>query len=292
MNGLLIVNKEKDCTSRDVVNDVSKILGVRKIGHTGTLDPMATGVLVLCVGKCTKLVDVITSDCKEYVADVCLGYETDTLDVTGTKLRENSENVTKEEVITVLNSMIGCYDQEVPIYSAVKIDGKKLYEYARNNISIDLPKRNVCIQELELVSELEYKDNCIYFKIRCLVSKGTYIRSLIRDIAYRLGTLGVMASLERVKQGNFTIDEAFSVSDIKNGNYKLIDLRTYFKDMYTIKVEHKMKVDILNGKIIDNNYKSDKVLFIDENDLVLAIYSVYDKDNSKMKPFKMFGGIK
>ncbi len=289
MNGLLVVNKEKDCTSRDVVNSVSKILGTKKVGHTGTLDPMATGVLVMCIGKCTKLVDMITCDEKEYVAGVKLGILTDTLDTTGNVLKSESVNFSRDEIVNVLKSMTGEYEQEVPIYSAVKINGKKLYEYARNGEKVELPKRMVNIKEIELISDIEYSNKTINFNIKCLVSKGTYIRSLVRDIAKKLGTIGVMSSLKRTKQGKFSIDEAYSLLDIKEGNYKIIDIGTYFKDMYKVIVDDKLKKEILNGKILDNTYKYDKILFVDKNNNVLAIYSIYEKDNKKIKPYKMLG---
>ena len=289
MNGLLVVNKEKDCTSRDVVNSVSKILGTKKVGHTGTLDPMATGVLVMCIGKCTKLVDMITCDEKEYVAGVKLGILTDTLDTTGNVLKSESVNFSRDEIVNVLKSMTGEYEQEVPIYSAVKINGKKLYEYARNGEKVELPKRMVNIKEIELISDIEYSNKTINFNIKCLVSKGTYIRSLVRDIAKKLGTIGVMSSLKRTKQGKFTIEESYTLSNIEKGNYKIIDIGTYFKDMYKVIVDDKLKKEILNGKLLDNTYKYDKILFVDKNNNVLAIYSIYEKDNKKIKPYKMLG---
>ena len=130
MNGVLVVNKEKDYTSRDIVNIISKALKTKKVGHTGTLDPLATGVLVVTVGEATKISELLTSSFKEYIADIELGIETDTLDITGNILKEETVFKTKEEIENILSSMIGSYDQEVPIYSAVKINGKKLYEYA------------------------------------------------------------------------------------------------------------------------------------------------------------------
>lgn len=289
MNGLLVVNKEKNCTSRDVVNSVGKILGTKRVGHTGTLDPMATGVLVMCIGKCTKLVDMITSDYKEYIAGVKLGIETDTLDITGNVLKSENVNFSHDEIVNVINSMIGEYLQEVPIYSAVKVKGKKLYEYARSGMDVELPKRLVNIKSIELVSDIEYIDGTVNFSFKCEVSKGTYIRSLIRDIAYKLGTVGVMSSLERTKQGVFSIDKAYSLSDIKNGNYQLIDIGTYFSDMYKVVVNDDLKKDVLNGKLLDNVYNCDKILFVDKDGNVLAIYSIYEKDNSKIKPYKMLG---
>ena len=292
MDGILVVNKEKGFTSRDMVNKVGKILGIKKIGHTGTLDPMATGVLVMCLGKCTSLVDIITSDYKEYIAGVRLGILTDTLDTTGNVIDRRSVNYSYDEIVNVLSSMIGEYYQEVPKYSAVKINGKKLYEYARKGIDVELPKRLVNIKSIELISDIKCHDGFIDFNIKCLVSKGTYIRSLIRDIASKLGCYGVMSSLVRTRQGDFSIDDAYTISDIESGNYNLIDLGTYFKDTYKVIVDDDLKKNILNGKILDNIYYHEEVLFVDNNDMVLALYHIYDKDNSKIKPYKMFGGIK
>ena len=291
MDGIIVVNKEKGFTSRDMVNKVGKILGVKKIGHTGTLDPMATGVLVMCIGKCTSLVDMITSDYKEYVAGVRLGVLTDTLDTTGDIIERCSVNYSRDDVFDAINSMIGEYYQEVPKYSAVKINGRKLYEYAREGIDIELPKRFVNIKSIELISDINYCDGFIDFTIRCFVSKGTYIRSLIRDIASKLGTVGVMSSLIRTRQGDFSIDDSYSIDDIENGNYRLIDLGTFFKNMYKVNVDDVLKKKVLNGCVLDNIYGVDDVLFVD-GEYVLALYHVYDKDISKLKPYRMFGGIK
>ena len=292
MDGIIVVNKEEGFTSRDMVNKVGKILGTKKIGHTGTLDPMATGVLVMCIGKCTSLVDVITSDYKEYVAGVRLGILTDTLDTTGNIIDECSVNYSRDEIISSIESMIGEYYQEVPKYSAVKINGKKLYEYAREGIEIELPKRLVNIRSIELVGDIDCHAGFIDFTIKCFVSKGTYIRSLIRDIASKLGCYGVMSSLIRTRQGDFSIDDSYSISDIESGNYKLINLGTFFNDKYKVIVDEDLKKAVLNGAILDNKYGVDQVLFVDRDGLVIALYHVYDKDNSKIKPYKMFGGIK
>ena len=126
MDGIFLIDKDKGCTSRDVVNEIIKKVETKKVGHTGTLDPLATGVLVVCVGKATKLVDMLTSEEKEYIAEITLGIETDSLDITGNILKEEQVNITKEEIIKVLNNFKGEYDQEVPAYSAIKINGKKL----------------------------------------------------------------------------------------------------------------------------------------------------------------------
>ena len=256
MNGILFLNKEKGYTSRDVVNIVSKHLKTKKVGHTGTLDPLATGVLIICVGHATKLVDMITSDDKEYVAQVTLGIATDTLDITGTILKTEDVHLSKERIVEALNSMIGQYEQEVPIYSAVKINGKKLYEYARNNEEIILPKRLVNIKDLKLTSDIEYLDNKTIFSIKCLVSKGTYIRSLASDIASKLNTIGVMSELSRTKQGIIKIEDCIKIEDVINNKYKLIDIRTCLPDIKQVIVDEILEKEILNGKIIKNDYNT------------------------------------
>ena len=204
MDKLLVVNKEKNLTSRDIVNNLTKIFNTKKIGHTGTLDPIATGVLVCLFGKYTKLVDLLTSLDKEYIAEIKLGIKTDTGDITGSIIENKKYNITKEEIIKVFKEFPQKYEQTVPKYSAVKINGKKLYEYARNNIEIELPKREVSIFSLELI---DYEKDIIKFKTH--VSKGTYIRSLIEDICEKLGTIGTMNNLIRTKQGGFDIEDSF-----------------------------------------------------------------------------------
>ena len=286
MNGILIIYKPKGITSRDVVNSVVKKFNTKKVGHTGTLDPIATGVLVICVGSATKLVDELTCNDKEYIASVELGVLTDTIDNTGNIIKEENCIKTKEEIINVLNSFKGKYLQEVPIYSAVKINGKKLYEYARENIEVELPKREIEISEIELIDNIEYKNNKTYFKFKCSVSKGTYIRSLIRDIAIKLDTIGIMTDLRRVRQGKFKIEDTISLDNISSNNLiNIIDILDYKK----IELNDNIEKQILNGAIVDNIYDNDELLFIKDNEAI-ALYKKYDKDNKKLKPYKMFKG--
>jgi len=210
LNGIIIINKPQGFTSRDVVNKLNHIFHTKKIGHTGTLDPIATGVLVVAIGSYTKLVDELTALDKEYVAEIKLGIKTDTGDISGNVIEENNSfNINNEDILNVFTNFPKEYEQTVPKYSAVKINGKKLYEYARENIDIDLPKRMVSIYSLEL---LEFNSNLIKFK--ACVSKGTYIRSLIEDICEKLNVLGTMYSLVRTKQGEFGIDVSKDLNDI------------------------------------------------------------------------------
>ena len=287
MDGIVLINKEKNCTSRNVVNQVSKILKIKRIGHTGTLDPIATGVLVLCIGKATKLVEVITSYDKEYEAEVILGIKTDTKDITGKILKEEKAIISKENIEECLKKMIGIYNQTVPIYSAVKINGKKLYEYARNNEEIELPKRKVTIKELKLISDITYEKEKTKFKIKCHVSKGTYIRSLIEDIAANLNTIGTMENLKRTKQGNFQIANANTIKDIENNKFKIYPIEEILEKFYKIEMTDDLYFKIKNGSIIKNNYDHDIVAFT-KNNKIVAIYKEYSKDKTLLKPWKMF----
>lgn len=283
MNGLLVINKEKNYTSRDVVNIISKIFNTSKVGHTGTLDPIATGVMVVAIGSALKLVDILTSDKKEYIATVKLGIETDTLDVTGNVLNKNDDYQLNEVKLSeVLQSFLGKSVQEVPLYSAVKVNGKRLYEYARKNIDVEIPKREIEIFEIELLS---YKKD--EFSFRVVVSKGTYIRSLIRDIGRKMKILTCMKDLLRTKQGDFSITDSFSLDDIKNGNYKLLNVVDYLKGFEVVEVNDFIANKVLNGRILENRYKSNKIAFINKKNELIGLYEPYLKDNSKIKPVKI-----
>lgn len=288
MNGILLVNKKENWTSRDVVNKVGKILGTKKVGHTGTLDPLATGVLVLCIGSATKLNEILTSTYKEYEAEITLGLLTDTLDITGNELKEEKVKVNKEQILETLNKMTGKNVQEVPIYSAVKVNGRKLYEYARAGESVELPKREVDIKELELIGNIKYTDNKTIFNIRCLVSKGTYIRALVNDIANSLNTIGVMSKLTRTKQGKFKLENCYKIEDIESGNYKLISIAEALNNFPKVVVDGYLENLIKNGAVINDEWKQEHILFIDKNNCLLALYKSYDKDKTKLKPWKMF----
>jgi len=292
MNGLLIVNKEAGCTSRDIVNIVSKKLKIKKIGHTGTLDPMAEGVLVLCIGEATKIVEIITSSDKEYEAEITLGLNTDTLDITGNVLKEEEAIFTKEDILKSLVKIKGFYEQTVPIYSAVKINGKKLYQYARNNEEVILPTRTVEIKEIKLISNIKHVNNKTIFSIKCTVSKGTYIRSLAKDIAEILGTIGVMSKLNRTRQGKFLIKDSYKLEDILSDNYKIIPLSDNLFDYKVVIATDLLLKKVMNGALIENIYGEEVILIKDTNDNLLAIYKAYEKDRGYLKPWKMFkGGI-
>ena len=283
MDGIVLVNKPSGYTSRDIVNIVGKKLNTKKVGHTGTLDPLAQGVLILCVGKATKLVDILSSETKEYIAGITLGVLTDTLDVEGNILKEENVKVSKDEIINVLNSFKGKYIQEVPIYSAVKINGKKLYEYARENINVELPKREVEIFDIELLSDPIYEDNKVKFDIKCLVSKGTYIRALSYDIAKKLNTIGIMNSLLRTKQGNIDINKCQTLENIENNNYAILPIDYVLNDYYEVKMDDNLYFKIKNGVKIKNTYNKDLIKFTYNNKIV----ALYKNVNNELKCYIM-----
>lgn len=277
--GVIIVNKPIGITSFDVVHTISKILGIKKIGHTGTLDPLATGVLVVTVGKATKIGEELTATYKEYEAGVLLGLETDTLDITGNiiKTKKVSPNLFVENTLA---SFKKTYLQEVPIYSAVKVDGKKLYEYARKNKEITLPKKEVTIKEISLIQK---ENNSFTFK--SVVSKGCYIRSLIRDIGYSLDTYATMTSLIRTKQGKFKIEEADLLEDIKQGKFTLHKIEDVL-DYPKIRVNKEIEYKIRTGQKLKNLYNvENKVVFLNQDNNLLGIYQ---KEASNLRVWKNF----
>lgn len=282
MNGIILINKPINFTSRDVVNKLSGILHTKKIGHTGTLDPIATGVLVVCIGNTTKLCELLTSEYKEYIATIKLGTKTDTLDITGNIVEEKEYNINEALIKEVLNTFLGHSIQTTPIYSAVKVNGKKLYEYAREGKSIELPKREIDIKNIELIS---YQKDEIKFKTT--VSKGTYIRALIDDICTKLNTVGTMSSLIRTKQGKFTLEETYTLSDVEKGNFKLLSIDEALGDLNTIEIDEALYGKVKNGAIIEKTFNGNIVCLKYQNKII-AIYKTYDKDKTKAKPFKMF----
>lgn len=284
MDGIILIDKPQKFTSRDVVNIVSKSLKIKKVGHMGTLDPIATGVLIIGVGRGTKLTDVLLNEDKEYVAEVTLGIATDTLDTDGKVIDKVKVNkISKDQLINILDTFIGNQQQEVPLYSSIKIKGKKLYEYARKNEEVTLPIRNINIKEIELIGDITYRDDIIKFSIKCLVSKGTYIRSLIRDIGIKLGYPACMSALRRTKQGSFKILECNNI----DGEYRILSLREALKDYPMIEVNPSMEVKILNGMKIDKFFSEEKVGILNNKGELIAIYRQDPNNINKVKPFKI-----
>lgn len=278
MTGVIVVNKPKGITSRDVVNKLVKVFGTKSIGHIGTLDPMAMGVLVCLIGKYTKLGSIMVNHNKEYIATFKLDVLTDTLDIEGKVLKTDNKIISLEDMNGAIEHFNGLtYMQEVPIYSAVKVNGKKLYDYARNNEDVILPKKEVTIYKLELVS---FEDEV---KIKCKVSKGTYIRALIRDICAYLGTYGVMTDLVRTKLGDYDISDAYSLDEISDGTYKLYSLEDIF-DLDVRHINDDNHKQIYNGNIVKD--KNSNYILYKEGDKAVAFYTRINEE--ELKPLIMF----
>ena len=282
MDGILIINKPKQYTSHDVVAKVKKICG-EKVGHTGTLDPMATGVLPLLLGQGTKLSKYLINHDKTYIATIQLGKKTDTLDSEGSILEErivDGKLLNKENVQRVLECQIGKQIQTPPIYSAIKVNGKKLYEYARKGVEVEIPKREIEIYNIELL-DINEKDKTIEFKVHC--SKGTYIRTLCENISEKLGTIGYMKELNRVQVGQFNLNQAFTVEELEKNkenekflNQHLITVQNFFEKYSIVELkEEKLKL-FLNGVQLTNN-NDDGLYQIKVNNVVVGIGTIKNK---------------
>lgn len=253
MDGIIVINKEKEYTSHDVVAKLKKKLNISKVGHTGTLDPNATGVLPILIGKGTKFSKYLINHDKIYEVELELGKKTDTADIEGKVIEEKNvdEKYIKENLLQVLESFVGKQEQIPPIYSAIKKNGKKLYEYARAGEKVEIEPRKIEIYKIDLN---KYDKNIISFVVSC--SKGTYIRSLCEDIAEKLNTVGYMKNLKRLQVGEFNIKDAVYIDDIdlKNVNDHLITLEEILKETPCINLGEKKLKLFLNGvQLTDNN---------------------------------------
>lgn len=245
-SGILIVDKPQDWTSHDVVAKLRGLLGQRRIGHSGTLDPMATGVLPVFVGRATRAVEFATETKKEYIAGLKLGCVTDTQDITGTILQENASTCTREEVSEALEHFRGQLFQIPPMYSAIKIKGRKLYELARAGKEVERPARSITIEELELLEETAPGQ----FLLRVLCSKGTYVRTLCHDIGAYLGCGGCLSSLRRTAAAGFTIAQAQPLDlllQTANPKQFLLPVADFFADYDTITIPPSVERRIRNG---------------------------------------------
>ena len=293
INGIINIYKEPGYTSFDVVAKLRGILKQKKIGHTGTLDPMATGVLVVCLGQATKLVDLLTQGTKQYKATMKLGLSTDTEDITGKVLQTEKVDVSVFDIEKTIKEFVGKYSQIPPMYSAIKKDGKKLYEYARNGIDVEREARPVEIFSIENISfDLPY----VSFDVHC--SKGTYIRSLCRDIGEKLGCHATLAALERKEVHGFMLEDAYKLDEISRmaSNGTIMDavlpidaiLGQYSKAI--IKPD-KLKYLQNGNKLSDYNFIFDSVdktpiIRVYNEKEIMALYEYTDE--GVYKPYKMF----
>lgn len=282
MNGILVINKPVGLTSHQVITKIKKILNIKKIGHAGTLDPLASGVLVVLINDATKLSDFLISEDKEYIATIAIGTSTTTEDTTGEIVGQvKVSHLDEKEVDRVLETMIGENYQIPPMFSAIKLQGQKLYELARKGETIERTPRKIMIYSLKRISPITYLDNQAYFSFRTEVSKGTYIRALCTDIGKALNYPAHMKELVRTKSGKFTLENAYDLEDIENKKFQLIpmdDALTIPKVSLTSELYSKVK----NGQKIascDINMTSDLIAFTYQNQLV----AIYKKQNNYYK---------
>ena len=287
MEGIIVVNKPKGITSFDVIRKLKKILKTKKIGHTGTLDPLATGVMLICVGKATKLASDLEAKDKVYIADFDIGYATDTYDIEGKKIAENIIDVSKEDLEQSIKKFIGNIKQVPPMYSAIKIDGNKLYHLARKGIEVERPERDVTIEYINL---LDFKDNKA--KIETKVSKGCYIRSLIYDIGQDLGTYATMTALQRKQVGDYSLEDSYSLEQIEemvlNNDFKFLKTveEIFSYDKYSLQTEKEF-ILYKNGntvKVKENlENKKYRIYFQDE---FIGLANV--ENNNLLKGYKYY----
>lgn len=264
MDGILLINKPIGMTSHDVIDCVRKVLHTRKVGHCGTLDPDAAGVLVICVGKATKALQFLMSEEKGYEATLCLGSATDTYDQSGQVIQSKPFDGIKQDIDEVLASFIGKQQQMPPMYSAIKVNGKKLYEYARKQEKVEVLPRDIEIYDIQKVS---VDHRYLTFKVHC--SKGTYIRSLCVDIAKKLDYPGHMCRLVRFQSGQFSLEECVSLEDLQQGKFHLMSLEEAFSHFDHITV-HDENI-VYHGKMIKSDIDH-QVVVCNQQGRVLAVY--------------------
>ena len=272
MDGIIIINKPKACTSHDIVYKVKKIFN-EKVGHTGTLDPMAEGVLPILIGKGTLVSKYLINHDKKYIVELQLGIKTDTADSEGKIIEKKEVNVellSKSKIENILNMFVGKQEQVPPIYSAIKVNGKKLYEYARKGQKVELKPRQIEIYDIKLL-EYSIDEKKIKFEVFC--GKGTYIRSLCEDIATKFETVGYMKSLQRIQVGDFNIEDSITIEqlekNIENNEFvekKVITIQELFKNKDSIKLNDRKLELFLNGVRITQELKD-------------GIYKIYNKNN-------------
>ena len=299
MDGIINVYKEKGFTSHDVVAKLRGILHIKKIGHTGTLDPDAVGVLPVCIGKGTKLCDMITDTDKTYEAVMLLGISTDTQDISGNVLSKKDVAVDEKTLIETVDSFVGEYKQIPPMYSAIKVNGRKLYQLAREGIEIERSPRDVYIRSIH-INDMNLQDGEPSVTMTVSCSKGTYIRTLCHDIGEKLGCGACMKSLSRTRVGRFYIDDSFTINQIAALNLKgeLSSIVTPVDSMFDypeIRIKREYDKLLYNGNLLPLSAGkaldvglADKVRIYNESGEFIGIYSM---DDSGYKPVKIFSVV-
>ena len=300
MNGYLLINKPKGPTSHDIIYRVRRIAKTKKVGHTGTLDPMATGLMVVCIGDATKAADYITNGNKAYLATMKLGFVSDTLDNTGEITPLPKKEFKEEQIRDVFSSFVGEYEQTPPMYSAKKIDGKKLYELARKGETVERKAVRVSIFQLEIQS---IDNDTITFYVEC--SKGTYIRSLIDDIGKKLDYGAIMTDLKRVKSGQFSIDTSvcYTLEELEKMetiepllhpidsaflNYPKFSVAPHFERL----IKNGIRVDLKRLGLSDETENGKLFRVYTKNDTFFAIMEIYENEFLKLKTTFFHNGDK
>ena len=301
MNGILALWKPKGMTSHDCVFKLRKILKTKKVGHTGTLDPDVTGVLPICIGRATKVAEYLTETGKAYEGEVTLGFSTTTEDASGELVAEKkiTESIKREQILDVLRSLTGTIKQTPPMFSAVKVNGKKLYEYARAGIEVERPARDVTIYDITLLDEREiFSGETLSFRFRVSCSKGTYIRTLAVMIGEKLGYPAHMSDLIRIESAGFKLDECKTLTEIQElmeagKEYEfLLPLERGLLHLPKLQINDKVAKKVLNGAVLPQpeNWTIEKgqaFVMQDENGNALAIYQMHPTKENVMKPIKV-----
>lgn len=302
MNGILPLWKERGMTSHDCVFKLRKILRTKKVGHTGTLDPGVEGVLPICIGQATRIAEYLTDAGKVYEAVVSIGRTTTTEDAEGETVEENTshKSFSREQLLEALSTLTGVITQTPPMFSAVKVNGKRLYEYARKGETVERPTRQVTIHSLELLDDVEvYEGQEITFPIRIACSKGTYIRTLAVQIGEALGYPAHMAELVRTASGTFTKENCFTLAQVaermeaENVDACILPIEYALSDYPYIEIDQSNEKEILNGQVLPIHALlkvHDKIVF-GINGKVCAVYQAHPTKDGLMKPHKMFPTI-
>ena len=291
LNGILVIDKDKGMTSADVVYHLRKVLHIKKMGHAGTLDPDVTGVLPIAIGQATKLIELMHKENKKYVGQGILGFATGSYDISGTKI-ESKKITTKikgHQVQKAMQEFVGNIEQVPPIYSAVRVKGKHLYEYARAGIKVERPKRQVEIFSYDLVNEPVFDkvngQELFDFEIEC--SKGTYVRSLVNDLGTKLGVPAVMKNLRRTSSSGFDIDQAVSLTEITENpnmvNELLQPIDSFFSNYAHEDIDTNLWGKVKNGATISLKTNAKKVALRYNN----RVKAIYQKDGTMYRPYLM-----
>ena len=280
MDGFIIVNKPKDMTSHDVCNILRGVLHTKKVGHSGTLDPMATGVLVVGVGKATKLLNYLENQQKTYVAEALFGIKTDSYDVLGNITNTcDTILVNDNSIDNALLELKETTSQIPPIYSAIKVNGKKLYDYAKNGEKVEILPRPIKIHSLKRVNNLSSNK----VKIEVMANKGFYVRSLVNDLGIKLNTYAAMSDLVRTKAGNYSIEISQTIEQIKEFGPKIYSIEEVFSHLKKIEVNDYMKKLVLNGVILDERqFTLNEMFKIYHDGKLIAIYEPFDDKKYKI----------